>query len=50
MVKSDTDLLDSINVAVFPDGRQVVPRMLFGNGITYSGGAIVAAETMSQVR
>lgn len=49
-VLDDEDLLESINVAAFPDGEEVFFELLFGNSITYEDGNIVAARAMTQVR
>lgn len=50
-VADDQDLLDSINVAVYPDGQAVNLEVLFGDSITYNAdGEVVDAAAMTQVR
>lgn len=49
-VADDGDVLDAVNVATFPDGREVQQDLVFGNSATFDeGGKIIAARAMSQV-
>lgn len=49
-VTNDADLLEAINVDVFPDGQKVSYEPVFGNSATFDdSGAIVSAVAMSQV-
>lgn len=47
---NDAELLESINIDVFPDGQAVSFEAVFGNSATFDdSGAIVSAVAMTQV-
>lgn len=47
---NDTDLLDALNVAAFPDGLAVNLAAIFGNSISYDEDGNMMAAAVSQVR
>lgn len=48
---NDADVLEAINVEVFPDGQAVNHQALFGNTIDFDlSGNITGARAMFQVR